>query len=236
MAISASDDGARPSIEPQRGDLGVVIPTDTQCRRAGGANRLAVTTDQRDTGGSARLRWRLPHRPPRRRSRRCRPGSVAATPIAASPSASAADTVTSGCTVSKRSVNVRCRVSVNTYVPATNATPSTTASADRARRPLCARAVRKVARSTSAAVGGVEVEHGGRAPSPASGRPARRRSGRRRGTARGRRRRRRRVVGDHDDRLAELVDRAAQEAEHLRAGARVEVAGGLVGEDDRRAG
>ena len=43
-------------------------------------------------------------------------------------------------------------------------------------------------------------------------------------------------MGDHDDGLAELVDRAAQEAEDLGAGARVEVAGRLVGEDDRRAG
>ena len=45
-------------------------------------------------------------------------------------------------------------------------------------------------------------------------------------------RRRHRVVGDHDDRLAHVVDGAAQERQHLRAGARVEVAGGLVGEDD----
>ena len=40
-----------------------------------------------------------------------------------------------------------------------------------------------------------------------------------------------RVVGDHDDRLAMLVDGAAQELEHLRRGVRVEVAGRLVGED-----
>ena len=45
-----------------------------------------------------------------------------------------------------------------------------------------------------------------------------------------------RVVGDHHDGLAQLVDGAAQEAEDLGAGAGVEVAGGLVGEDDRRAG
>ena len=41
-----------------------------------------------------------------------------------------------------------------------------------------------------------------------------------------------RVVGDHDDGLAELADAVAQQAEHLRAGAGVEVAGRLVGEDD----
>ena len=43
------------------------------------------------------------------------------------------------------------------------------------------------------------------------------------------------VVGDHDDRLAEVVDRAAQQGEHVAPGARVEVAGRLVGEDDGRA-
>ncbi len=43
------------------------------------------------------------------------------------------------------------------------------------------------------------------------------------------------VVGDHDDRLAHSLDRAAQQAQHLVAGARVEVAGGLVGEEHRGA-
>ena len=47
-------------------------------------------------------------------------------------------------------------------------------------------------------------------------------------------RRRDRVVGDHHDRLAEPVDRVAHEAEDLGARSRVEVAGGLVGEDHRR--
>src|SRR5215210_302136 len=47
-------------------------------------------------------------------------------------------------------------------------------------------------------------------------------------------RRRDRVVADHHDGLAELVDAAAQEAQHLGAAGRVEVAGGLVGEDDLR--
>ena len=40
------------------------------------------------------------------------------------------------------------------------------------------------------------------------------------------------VVGDHDDGLAELVDRPAQEAEHLGGTHGVQIAGGLVGEDD----
>ena len=39
------------------------------------------------------------------------------------------------------------------------------------------------------------------------------------------------VVGDHDDGLAELVDRAPQQREDLLRGRRVEVAGRLVGED-----
>ena len=41
-------------------------------------------------------------------------------------------------------------------------------------------------------------------------------------------------MGDHDDGLAESLDRPPQEAEHLGAGDRVEVAGRLVGEDDVR--
>ena len=45
-----------------------------------------------------------------------------------------------------------------------------------------------------------------------------------------------RLVRDHHDRLAELLDRVAQELEDLGAGRRVEVAGGLVGEHDVRLG
>ena len=41
-----------------------------------------------------------------------------------------------------------------------------------------------------------------------------------------------RVVGDHDDRLAEVVDDVAQQREDLAAGAGVERAGRLVGEHD----
>ena len=39
-------------------------------------------------------------------------------------------------------------------------------------------------------------------------------------------------MGDHHDGLAEVVDRLAHEREDLGTGAGVEVAGGLVGEDD----
>ncbi len=40
------------------------------------------------------------------------------------------------------------------------------------------------------------------------------------------------VVGDHDDGLAQVVDGLAHEVEDLAARRGVEVAGGLVGEDD----
>ena len=43
-----------------------------------------------------------------------------------------------------------------------------------------------------------------------------------------------RIVRDHDDRLAVLVDRAAQELEDLGSRLRVEVPGRLVREEDRR--
>ena len=42
-----------------------------------------------------------------------------------------------------------------------------------------------------------------------------------------------RVVGDHHDRLAEVVHAAPQERQHLGARRAVQVAGGLVREDDR---
>src|ERR1700761_8812599 len=41
------------------------------------------------------------------------------------------------------------------------------------------------------------------------------------------------IVRDHHDRLADRVDRVAQEREDLVAGGGVQVAGGLVGEQDR---
>src|SRR5699024_11205252 len=44
------------------------------------------------------------------------------------------------------------------------------------------------------------------------------------------------LMGDHHDGLVELVHAQPQEVEHLLGGAGVEVAGGLVGEDDRGGG
>ena len=44
------------------------------------------------------------------------------------------------------------------------------------------------------------------------------------------------VVGDHHGRLAEVVDRFAEQREDLVARSRVEVAGRLVGEEHRRPG
>ncbi len=46
--------------------------------------------------------------------------------------------------------------------------------------------------------------------------------------------RRVRIVGDHHDRLSELLDRTLQEVEELARRATVEVSGRFVGEDDLR--
>src|SRR5579871_2354853 len=121
-------------------------------------------------------------------------------------------------------------VSVSTNVPATKATPSTMAMAVRARRTLWAARLRSVARSTS-------VPHALHVVDD----PLRRRLrhlvddapvGEEHDAVRVRRGHR--VVGHHDDGLAPRAHRRAQELEHLVARARVEVAGRLVGKDDRR--
>src|SRR6266511_4190172 len=131
-------------------------------------------------------------------------------------------------------LKVAFMVSVSTEVPDTKLTPSTIASAVSARRSLwdssplmvafdMARSAPELLHQVEDLVGGgvghlvndlavLEEQHvvgvGGGA----------------------------RVVGHHHDRLAELVDRAPQEAEQLGAGVGVEVAGGLVGKDDRGRG
>ena len=127
-------------------------------------------------------------------------------------------------------VKARSMVSVRMRLPAIMATPSTMAravSAARVRRSGEAlegdpghRVTSDSASSTSAAVDGpcvrtmraVGEEHDAVGD-----------------------RRRRGVVGDHHRRLAVVVHRAAEQLEHLGAGAGVEVAGGLVGEHHGRA-
>src|SRR5262245_3644123 len=120
------------------------------------------------------------------------------------------------------------RVSPSTRVPARNATPRNTATAVPTRRRPCPRISLTVRDSMSVPQVLDPVEDRRRRrlveliDDPAVGeeqRPVRVRG-------------RARVVGDHDDGLAHLVDRTAQEAEDLAAGARVDVAGGLVGEHD----
>ena len=108
-----------------------------------------------------------------------------------------------------------------------------TATALRTRRSLCAMMPRHVARSMlrpRARRGGPSTP----GPPRCWAHAARRRPGRRRGRRPGPSSRGARVVGDHDHRLVVVVDRAAEEAEHLGARGGVEVAGGLVGEHDVR--
>src|ERR1700677_4348606 len=124
--------------------------------------------------------------------------------------------------------NVLCRVSVRTNVPAMNVTPRTMESAVSAKRSLCASSPLMVTRHTSGAQTadalqdglGCGVTHlvddvavGEEDDAVGVGRAAG-------------------VVGDHHDRLAELGHRPPQEGQHLGGGVRVEVAGGLVGEDE----
>ena len=44
------------------------------------------------------------------------------------------------------------------------------------------------------------------------------------------------IVGNHDERLAVGLDRQLEQAQHVLAGLAVQVAGGLVGQDDGRLG
>src|SRR6516162_11404072 len=124
-------------------------------------------------------------------------------------------------------LNTLCSVSVSTNVPAMKVTPKTIASAVRARRSLCANRPLTVTVDMSGAHRAYAFEYG---------------VGRRRhelvdhlavgqedhsiriGRAPG-------VVGDHDDRLVEIVDGATEKAQHLGRRIGVQVAGGLVSED-----
>src|SRR4030088_468803 len=121
-------------------------------------------------------------------------------------------------------------VSVRTKVPAMNMTPSTTASAVSARRSLWAMRLLRVAFSTRrlAPEGLHLVEHQlGRGAVHLADHPSVHEEDRPVGVAGGDR-----VVGDHDHGLAKLPHRVLHDVQHLGPGPRVEVARGLVGEDD----
>src|SRR5215471_16649958 len=127
-------------------------------------------------------------------------------------------------------VNVFCRVSVRTNVPEMNVTPSTIASAVSASLSLWASRPLIVTFRMSGPqrphplqdrVGGrlVQLAHHGPVgqeddPVRVGGAP--------------------RVVRHHHDRLAEVGDRLPEEGQHAGRGVGVEVAGGLVGEDEVR--
>src|SRR4051794_7610925 len=124
---------------------------------------------------------------------------------------------------------------VKTRVPATKATPSTTAATDISMRSLCARRERTLRRNMSGpSPCGVELGHPredalrsrfGHLVDDAAVRQEEHAIGVRR---------RLRVVRDHDDGLAEGVDAGTQEGQDLRARTTVEIAGRLVPEDDLR--
>src|SRR6478609_2454637 len=158
------------------------------------------------------------------------------------PAAAAADvagrTVMSGAVCRNSSVKLLFRVSVKTKVPATNATPRTMAKALIPIRSLWASRLFRVARNISGHRGRVRgsvrvetlhpVEHPfGRRLEHLVDDPAVRQEQHPVGVAGGIG-----VVRHHDDGLAEIPHRALQEAQHLGAGYRIQVAGRLVGEHD----
>src|ERR1700739_2627486 len=125
-------------------------------------------------------------------------------------------------------LNVLCRVSVRTNVPEMNVTPSTMASAVSASRSLWASRPLIVTFHMSGTQGPHPLQDGvgARLPEFANHLAVVQEDNpvRVRGPAR--------VVGHHDDRLAKLGHRAPQEREQLRGGVGVEVACGLVSEDE----
>src|SRR5829696_3792393 len=115
----------------------------------------------------------------------------------------------------KISLNDLLIVSVSTYVPATSATPRKIAS-----HVVNALSLREASPRSATLV----------TPRSACARRARRDLAKHQQAVR--ERRRLAVVGDHHHGLSELVDRLAQQLEHLAARLRVEVAGGLVRKHD----
>src|SRR5215213_8094655 len=130
----------------------------------------------------------------------------------------------------KSPLNVFEIVSVSTKVPDTNATPSITAMPVSRKRTFLLQIPLSVTfhmRSGAQALHLVEDRVGGRLVQLVDdGAVGEEHDAV--GVARGVR-----VVRDHHDRLPEIVDRLAHEREDLSPRPRVEVAGGLVGEDDR---
>src|SRR4051794_39088897 len=121
-------------------------------------------------------------------------------------------------------------VSVRTNVPAMKATPSNTATLVRRKRALLARMDLMVSENISGSerahavedgIGGGLVDLGDDAAVGEEHGAV----GVRRGDG---------VMGDHDDRLAELPDGLTHEREDLGASAGVDVAGRFIGEDDLR--
>src|SRR5262249_26474686 len=130
------------------------------------------------------------------------------------------------------------RVAVNTKLPAIRPVPRATASAVMASRAPWLRRLANMVRNMSLTLqgrvdGGHPVQDGLRVrPVEPAGDPPVGEEDDPVGVAGGDG-----VVGDHDDRLAELAHAAAEQGQDLRTGPGGEVAGGLVGEDDlRRAG
>src|SRR5579859_2428118 len=132
----------------------------------------------------------------------------------------------------KSTVNVLCKVSVRTYVPEMNVTPRTIASAVSTSRSLCASSPLRVTLRTSASQRAHALKHrvgGGLVEFPHDGAVRKEDDPVRVGGAA-------RIVGDHHDRLADFPHRLLQECQQARGGVGVQVARGLVSEDDVRPG
>src|SRR6476619_730689 len=166
-------------------------------------------------------------------------GRVRVLCVDSSPDPPAGRTTTAPTVPAMMLVKARPRVSVNTRDPATKATPSRTAKALMNSRSLRASRLFQVALSISGTrpggpVGLLETLHAledpvGSGPAHLVDHAAVGEEDDPVGVARGTW-----VVGHHDDGLAEGVDALAEEPEDLRPRGRVEVSGGLVGEDDLR--
>ena len=216
---------------------GRVGPVDAEAGGADAADQLAVLVDDEDAD-----RADVPVDPgravaPARGRRPGWPGWSASTAVPSAVVPPSGRTTTSPTVEAKSAVKLRLSMSEKTSEPQTNATPSTIANVLISRRTLRASRLFQAARNTRQSLASTAVGHPGHhledllavgvahlVDDLAVGEEDDA-VGVRRGD---------RVVGDHHDRLAVVVDAAPQQLEHLRAGAGVEVAGRLVGEDDPR--